>query len=61
MNPKQNPQRSNGLRDSVSYLTQPRKFVKRVEASEDLEELKRWFDAALTAAKTFAKTVDGAA
>jgi hypothetical protein len=41
----------------------PRKFVKRVEASEDLEELKRWFDAALTAAdwKTFAKTVNGAA
>jgi hypothetical protein len=41
----------------------PRKFVKRVEASEDLEELRRWFNAALTAEdwETFAKTVNGAA
>jgi hypothetical protein len=41
----------------------PRKFVKRVEANEDLEQLKRWFDAALTAEdwETFAKTVNGAA
>ena len=39
-----------------------RKFVKRVEATEDLEQLKRWFDAALTADdwETFAKTVNGA-
>jgi hypothetical protein len=41
----------------------PRKFAKRVEANEDLEQLKRWFDAALTAEdwETFAKTVNGAA
>jgi hypothetical protein len=40
----------------------PRKFVRRVEGSEDLEELRRWFQAALTAEdwEAFAKTVNGA-
>ncbi len=40
----------------------PRKFVKRLEASDDLEELNHWFDAALTAAdwETFANTINGA-
>ena len=41
----------------------PRKFVKRVEASKDLVELKRWFDAALTAEDwaAFARVINGAA
>jgi hypothetical protein len=41
----------------------PRKFVKRVEGSHDLAELKRWFDAALTTHdwESFAKTVNGSA
>jgi hypothetical protein len=40
-----------------------RRFRKRVEASDDLEELKRWFDAALTTQDwpTFSKTVNGTA
>jgi hypothetical protein len=43
--------------------TLPRKFVKRVEDNEDLEELKRWFDAAATADDwdAFAEAVNGAA
>jgi hypothetical protein len=41
----------------------PRKFVKLVEASENLKQLKHWFDAALTAEdwEMFAKTVNGTA
>jgi hypothetical protein len=40
----------------------PRRFVQRVEAIEDVEELERWFDAALTAEdwEAFTKTLDGA-
>jgi hypothetical protein len=41
----------------------PRKFIKRVEGSNDLAELQRWFDAALTTHdwESFAKTVNGSA
>ena len=40
----------------------PRKFIERVEDNEDLNELKRWFDTAVTAddSETFTKAVNGA-
>jgi hypothetical protein len=39
-----------GVRAEVRFpRALPRKFVKRVEVTEDLEQLKHWFDAALAA------------